>query len=93
MKKSELIERVSQTFPCSHMQAEQVVNTVFKTIEDALKEGNRVELRGFGTFEVRAYEAYLGRNPKTGESVKVAPKLSPFFKAGKELREGLNHLS
>ena len=72
------------------MQAEQVVNTVFNTIEDALREGNRVELRGFGTFEVRSYGAYLGRNPKTGESVEVAPKLSPFFKAGKELREGLN---
>ena len=58
--------------------------------QDALKDGNRVELRGFGTFEVRSYDAYKGRNPKTGESVEVAPKRSPFFKAGKELREGLN---
>ena len=89
MKKSELIERVSQTANCSHTQAELVVNKVFSTIEDALKDGNRVELRGFGTFEVRSYDAYKGRNPKTGASVAVAPKRSPFFKAGKELREGL----
>lgn len=90
MKKSELIERVSQTANCSHSQAELVVNKVFSSIEDALKTGKRVELRGFGTFEVREYEAYKGRNPKTGDSVQVAPKRSPFFKAGKELREGLN---
>ena len=66
------------------------VHAAENRVEDALKDGNRVELRGFGTFEVRSYDAYKGRNPKTGESVEVAPKRSPFFKAGKELREGLN---
>ena len=90
MKKSELINRVAREFPCSHQEAEVAVKAVFESIEDALVSGSRVEVRGFGTFEVREYRAYQGRNPKTGARVAVAPKKSPFFKAGKEIREGLN---
>ena len=90
MKKSELINRVAREFPCSHQEAEVAVKSVFEAIENALVAGNRVEVRGFGTFEVRSYRAYQGRNPKTGERVAVAPKKSPFFKAGKEIREALN---
>ena len=89
MKKSELIERIASEYDYSHREAEVAVKAIFSSIERALVEGNRVELRGFGTFEVRDYQAYRGRNPKTGEQVEVAPKKSPFFKAGKELREQL----
>ena len=90
MKKSDLINRVARDFPCSHQEAEIAVKSVFGAIEEALAAGNRVEVRGFGTFEVRSYRAYRGRNPKTGEQVAVAPKKSPFFKAGKELKKRLN---
>ena len=90
MKKSELINQVARDFPCSHQEAEIAVKAVFEAIESSLVSGGRVEVRGFGTFEVRSYKAYQGRNPKTGEQVAVAPKKSPFFKAGKEIREYLN---
>lgn len=89
MKKSELIERIAREYECTHREAEVAVKTIFSAIENALIAGNRVELRGFGTFEVRGYEGYQGRNPKTGAKVKVQPKRSPFFKAGKELRDQL----
>jgi integration host factor subunit beta len=90
MTKTQLIDRVATECKCTAAQAEIVVNTILKSTEAALKRGDRVELRGFGTFEVRDYEAYTGRNPKTGEAVQVAAKRSPFFKAGKELKSRLN---
>ena len=90
MTKTQLIEKVAQQCQCSHAQAETVVNTIIRSTQKALQRGDRVELRGFGTFEVRAYDAYTGRNRKTGESVEVAPKRAPFFKAGKELKQKLN---
>jgi len=90
MTKTQLIEKVASQCHCSHAQAEIVVNTIIKSTQRALERGDRVELRGFGTFEVREYGAYTGRNPKTGDSVEVAPKRAPFFKAGKELKARLN---
>jgi len=66
------------------------VDTVFNAMVDALKDGQGIEIRGFGSFTIREYKAYDGRNPRTGEIVKVAQKRLPFFKVGKELRERVN---
>ena len=96
MRKSDLINKVAQEargLSCNQQDAEVAVKAVFASIEGALVEGSRVEVRGFGTFEVRHYGAYQGRNPKTGIQVAVNPKKSPFFKAGKELRENLNKVN
>ena len=86
MTKADLIEAVSQKANITRVKAEKVVETVFDSIMKALKKGERVELRGFGCFEVRHYGAYNGRNPKTGEVLKVPEKQLPFFKVGKELK-------
>lgn len=69
---------------------EKIVETIFEEITDALAEGDRVELRGFGAFSVKERDARMGRNPRTGESVFVESKRLPFFKTGKALREALN---
>ncbi|MFN3201783.1 MAG: integration host factor subunit beta [Bradymonadia bacterium] len=90
MTKGELIDIVAQREGFNLKKAETVVNTIFDAMTDALKEGDRVEIRGFGSFEVRHYNAYKGRNPKTGEEVFVRAKKAPFFKTGKELRERVN---
>ena len=90
MTKGQLIERIAQLDNCTTTQAEIVVNTMFQAMKDALEENKRVEIRGFGTFEVRNYKKYIGRNPKTGEQVEVSSKRAPFFKAGKVLKQDLN---
>ena len=90
MTKGELIEIIAQREEFNLKRAEQVVNTVFGAMSGALEEGDRVEIRGFGSFEVRTYDAYTGRNPKTGAVVAVAAKRAPFFKTGKELRLRIN---
>lgn len=91
MIKSELIQRISQNNPhLYHRDVERIINTVFDKIVEALGEGDRVELRGFGAFSVKDRQARDGRNPRTGESVQVEAKRVPFFKTGKELRERLN---
>lgn len=90
MTKGELIDVIAQREGFNQRKAEIVVNTIFDAMRDALKSGDRVEIRGFGSFEVRHYDAYRGRNPKTGEEVFVAAKKAPFFKTGKELRERVN---
>ena len=91
MTKSELIARLAELNPSLyHRDLEQLVNTVFDTISDALERGDRVELRGFGAFSLRERKARTGRNPRTGESVNVAAKTIPFFKMGKGMRERLN---
>ena len=90
MTKGELIEIVAQRRDFNLKRAESVVNTIFDSMSDALKRGDRVEIRGFGSLEVRTYESYKGRNPKTGDEVIVAAKKAPFFKTGKELRERVN---
>jgi len=71
-------------------QCEVVVNSIFDSIRDALASGEKVELRGFGSFKVRARRSRDGRNPKTGEAVHVPSKTVPYFKPGKELRERVN---
>ena len=86
MTKGELIERIAQDERINMKKAEIVVNTIFEVMTEALVRGDRVEVRGFGSFEVRQYNAYKGRNPKTGEEVMVEAKKAPFFKTGKELR-------
>lgn len=91
MTKSELIARLAAQNPTLyHRDIERLVNTVFDTIIEALEEGNRVELRGFGAFSVRHRDGRMGRNPRTGEAVEVAPKSVPFFKMGKGMKERLN---
>ena len=91
MIKSELIQRISQKNPhLYHRDVERIINTVFGKIVEALGNGDRVELRGFGAFSVKERQSREGRNPRTGESVQVEAKRVPFFKTGKELRERLN---
>jgi integration host factor subunit beta len=90
MTKSDLIQRMADKLKLPTARSESIVNTVFGAMTDALVRGERIEIRGFGTFEVRSYKGYEGRNPKTGNPVQVAPKKLPFFKIGKELHERLN---
>ena len=91
MTKSELIQRLAEQNPhLFQRDVERIVSTIFDEISDALSRGDRVELRGFGAFSVKARAARVGRNPRTGESVEVAQKHVPFFKAGKDLRDRLN---
>lgn len=90
MTKGELIEIIARREGFNLKKAEIVVNTIFDAMTDALRAEERVEIRGFGSFEVRHYAPYRGRNPKTGEEVFVAAKKAPFFKTGKELRERVN---
>lgn len=91
MIKSELIAILAEENPHLYQRdVERVVSTVFETITDALSNGDRVELRGFGAFSIKERESRMGRNPRTGEAVPVPKKYVPFFKTGKELRERLN---
>lgn len=91
MKKSDLIAKLAELNP--HLttgDSEKIINCFFDTISDALAEGRRVELRGFGAFVVRQRRARVGRNPRTGETVSVAEKHVPFFKMGKSMHNRLN---
>jgi integration host factor beta subunit len=91
MTKSDLIERVSEKVPhISKKDTEVVVNTIFDSMTDALRGGKRIEIRGFGSFQVKVREAREGRNPKTGEEVRIPAKRTPFFKVGKELKERID---
>ena len=90
MNKSELIERLAERTGLNVIQSEEIVNLVYKKMRDALVSGGRIEIRGFGSFVVKEYEAYQGRNPKTGEKISVPPKKLPFFKVGKELKERID---
>ncbi len=87
MTKAELVEKVSDRIDLTKKETERIVNLVFGSIVDALSTGEKVELRGFGSFRVRNRESRDGRNPKTGTTVHIPAKKIPFFKAGKELRE------
>jgi len=87
MNKSQLIEALAKAENLALKKAEEIVNTVFGDMEIALIEGQRVEIRGFGSFKIKHYQGYKGRNPKTGEVINVAEKKLPFFKVGKELKE------
>lgn len=88
MTKSGLIEEVARRTPhISKKDTEVVVNTIFDAMIEALRTGDRIEIRGFGSFQVKIREARDGRNPKTGEPVHISAKRTPFFKVGKELKE------
>src|SRR5206468_8197299 len=84
MTKSDLIEVVANKLHLPKGKAELIVNCIFDSMEESLKRGERIEIRGFGSFEIRHYKAYEGRNPRTGDPVGVQPKRLPFFKVGKE---------
>ena len=90
MNKSELVKALADQANISLDEATLVVNTFVDSMKDSLLEGGRVEIRGFGSFRVKEYGSYAGRNPRTGEKVAVEPKRLPFFRAGKELKEYLN---
>jgi integration host factor subunit beta len=91
MTKSELIQRLAEQNPHLYQRdVERIVGAIFDEIANALSRGDRVELRGFGAFSVKHRGARLGRNPRTGDSVRVDEKHIPFFKTGKQLRDRLN---
>jgi len=87
MTKAELVEKVADKIQLPKKQTETVVNILLNSITEALSEGDKVELRGFGNFRIRNRNPREGRNPKTGDTVQIPAKRVPFFKAGKELRE------
>jgi integration host factor subunit beta len=90
MNRSGLINALKDEAALSKKDAEEVVETFFDAITETLSEGKRVEIRGFGSFTVKEYKPYTGRNPKTGIQIQVPPKRLPFFKVGKELKEMVN---
>jgi integration host factor subunit beta len=91
MIKSELVQKIADKNPhLYHRDVERIVNRILDEVITAMRDGSRVELRGFGAFSVKQREGRLGRNPRTGESVDVTPKRVPFFKTGKELRVRMN---
>ena len=87
MNKSQLVEALAKTENLTIKTAEEVVNTVFDEMEKALIKGSRIEIRGLGSFKVKDYTSYNGRNPKTGKIIRVGSKKLPFFKVGRELKE------
>jgi integration host factor subunit beta len=91
MTKAELVEEVSKVSDLTKKHSEIIVETVFQSIIDALQRGEKIELRGFGSFRLRQRESRKGRNPKTGARVDVPPKRVPYFKPGKELKDLINH--
>jgi integration host factor subunit beta len=90
MNKSELIEALALETNIPLREASSITNTILEAMTDALAAGDSIEIRGFGSFVVKEYGTYYGRNPKTGEKIKVPPKKLPFFKVGKELKERVN---
>lgn len=90
MNKSELIRTLADQNNISADEASMVVNTFVEKMKESLLDGDRVEIRGFGSFKIKKYGTYNGRNPRTGEQVSVAPKRLTFFRAGKELKEYIN---
>jgi len=91
MTKAELVERVAEQINLTKKQTETIVNILLNSITEALSDGDKVELRGFGSFRTRGRNPREGRNPKTGDAVHIPAKKVPFFKAGKELREMVDH--
>jgi integration host factor subunit beta len=87
MTRSDLVEQFALKKDFSIVVAEKIIQEIFKSMTETLIAGKRIEIRGFGSFEIREYDGYTARNPKTGVEVKVKPKKSPFFKTGKELKE------
>ena len=90
MNKVNLIEELAVIAGVTEKEAYTIVNLIFDGFINTLKEGGRIEIRGFGSFTVREYDGYTGRNPKTGAKTPVGPKKLPFFKVGKELKTRVN---
>ncbi|MGH9481757.1 MAG: HU family DNA-binding protein [Terriglobales bacterium] len=90
MTKADLIEEVGKTGPLTRKESEVIVETIFTSIVDSLRAGDKIEIRGFGSFRVRQRAARMGRNPKTGAAVAVPARKVPYFKPSKELRDGIN---
>jgi integration host factor subunit beta len=90
MTKSELIEVIAERTKITKSRAELVVNCIFETMAEALQRGDGIEIRGFGSFTIRHYKPYTGRNPRTNRPVPVGPKKLPFFKVGKDLKDLVN---
>ena len=90
MTKSDLISALSTKENLTHNNASEIINLILDGFTDTLKKGGRIEIRGFGSFSVREYGGYTGRNPKTGAGIQVGEKKLPFFKVGKELRDKVN---
>jgi integration host factor subunit beta len=90
MTKAELVDEVAHVVQLTKKQAETIVNIVFDSIVESLRAGQKIELRGFGSFRLRSRKSRTGRNPKTGEKVEVPSKKIPYFKPGKELKELIN---
>lgn len=90
MTKADLVSLISERAGITRVKAETVVNAIFDSMVEALVKGDRIEIRGFGSFVNRKYDAYQGRNPRTGELIQVEEKTLPFFKVGKELKEDIN---
>ncbi len=87
MNKSDLVEALASSKNLTYKRAEEIVNLIFDSMSDAMIDSERIEIRGFGSFVVKEYKGYQGRNPKSGEVIRVNPKKLPFFKVGKDLRE------
>ncbi len=90
MNKSELIKTLAEDKNLHVDDSTKIVSSFIDAVKEALLRGDRVEIRGFGSFKIKNYEGYTGRNPKSGEVVKVKPKKLPFFRPGKELKEYIN---
>src|ERR1700719_4894844 len=90
LTKADLVEAVVQVTELPHRESEVVVETIFESIIGALQGGDRIEIRGFGSFRTRQRRGRTGRNPKTGAKVEVPPKRIPFFKPSKELKDFVN---
>jgi integration host factor subunit beta len=91
MNKADLVNALKNQNGFTRQEAEKIVDIFFNTMADALSSGERVEIRGFGSFFVKDYKAYTGRNPKTGSPVRVKEKRLPFFRCGKELKERVDY--
>ena len=91
MNRSDLIDALKDKVALSRKDAIKVVDTFFDALKETLANGNRIEIRGFGSFSVKHYKPYIGRNPKTGAQIHVTSKKLPFFKVGKDLKEGVDN--
>lgn len=87
MNKSDLVEYLAKNTDLTQKKSEKVINLVFTEMTRALKGNDKIEIRGFGSFTVKEYKSYTGRNPKTGETIEVKSKRLPFFKVGRELKK------
>ena len=90
MNKLDIVQLLSKDIDVPLQKTDKIVNKVFETMSNALLSGDRIEIRGFGSFEIREYDGYTGRNPKTGEEKAVLPKKLPFFKVGKDFKKRVN---